>query len=445
MHRAAVALAALALAGCAGVARAPVGASRAPTLDLTSPANGPALARYAVAAPVAALHFEQELGGYRAQDWIPDRPGFRWVTEGGGERIERADGARFSAIGFRIAQRYRPLPKSYAPFSPFSDGGMLIHSGQFHACTAAPCDGEGPLAMVVHAPWRTARIGAQAPARTARFVSRGEGLNIYIGTQSPIAADGMVAIVDPGLPPALRAELAAALPRSLAYFADRYGALRITSQMFVSIDSRPRADGNRSTQGGTLPNQVFMHFDGEGARDTLATQGSDRLDWFFAHEIAHLVQQDRSGDLQGDDVAAWMHEGGADAMAALALRAQGRDVYVANRVAQAADDCAAGLAEAPLTQATARGAFDLHYACGLIAALAIDADLRSRGGDLHAFDRRFFAAVRGGAPWLPATWFAAARDAGTSPAALARLAALVGDDPAAARAALAALRPAVLG
>ncbi|MBX9729852.1 MAG: hypothetical protein K2X59_00855 [Sphingomonas sp.] len=81
---------------------------------------------YALAKPAQALHFAQELGGYRMQDWHAQRLDFRWITEGTGERVERTDGKNFDRITFQIALRYRSLPKSYAPFSPFSEGSALI-------------------------------------------------------------------------------------------------------------------------------------------------------------------------------------------------------------------------------------------------------------------------------------------------------------------------------
>ncbi len=432
----------LGLASCASVATAPSGVPNAPEFSATldSPTSGPATVRYRSPTAIRALHFAQELGGYRAQDWTPLEPGFRWVTEGDGERIERIDGTAFAEVAFTIPQLYRALPKSYAPFSPFSDGGLLIYSGQFHACSTAPCEGDGPLAISVRAPGRTVRIGSAAHADTDRFVSRDDGLNIYVGSRTPIAADGMVAIVDPGLPDALRSELTRALPASLAYFAKTYGRLSFTPQLFVSIDARPRADGHESTQGGTLPGQIFMHFDGAHARDRLAEQGSAWLDWFFTHEVAHLVQQDQSGGHNGDDVAAWMHEGGADAMAALALRAQGQTAYVAERTAEGAKACDTGLATVTLPQATAHDAFDLHYTCGLIAALAIDTDLKTHGSGLDAFNSHFFADVRKGADWSPATWFDAARSVGVTAPVRADITALVGDDAPAARLALASIR-----
>ena len=178
--------------------------------------------------------------------------------------------------------------------------------------------------------------------------------------------------------------------------------MSFTPELYVSIDDKPEKNRHISTQGGTLPNQVFMHFDKENARKRLAKQNPYWLDWFFAHEAAHLFQQDKVGSLAGDDAAAWIHDGGADAMAALALAGRGSAelTYTLNREREAETAYAEGLTSYPLDRATAEGNFDLHYQCGLIIWLALDQDLRRSGHEgMHSLNRAFFAAVREGEPW----------------------------------------------
>ena len=410
---------------------------------LTSPVDAPAVIRFSTDRPTAALHFADDLGGYRQREWRPVEPGFRWVIEPAdpnlgtrqGERIERTDGRPFASVSVTVEQRYRALPKSYAPFSPFSDGGVLIYSGNLHACLAAPCSGEGPANVQIIAPGRQVRVAGQVAADNARFVSGDDGTNIYIGNRAPVSANGVEAIIDPALPASVGRELAESLPAATRYYAARYGALSFTPALFVSIDPRPQPDGHVSTQGGTLPGQIFMHFDGAGGRDRFE-RDPNWLDWFFAHEVAHMFQRDKTGNRSGDDTIAWMHEGGADAMAAIVSLDRHHANYVRTRLTTAGRDCAAALDAGPLTSATARGAFDAHYACGLIAHLALDADLRARGADLDTFNRRLFDRVRAGAGWTMATWFATARDAGATSATLGLLDRLVGDNAVAARSAL---------
>lgn len=425
------------LSGCAGSSIHQ--ASSAPLrLELSRLAASQLGATYRSQRPIMALHFEQELGGYRAQRWQPLDSGFRWVADGQGERIERVDGQSFDRLSFTIPIDYRPLPKGYAPFSPFSDGSALIHSGQFHACLAAPCETPEALPVSIEAQGQVVGVNGLRLRERGRFVSRDAGTNIFVGWLEPINVDGFVAVIDPGLPAEIRRHLNRSLPQAMDSFSALYGPLTFTPELYVSIDETPEADGRVSTQGGTLPNQVFMHFDGEDASEGLAAGSPLWLDWFFAHEAAHLFQQDRTNGRSGSDQEPWLHEGGADAMAALALvaRSEAEQDYARGRGQEAETACARGLALYPLSRASAEGDFDLHYQCGLLVWLALDHDLRRAGaGGLHALNLAFFAKVRSGRPWNATTALETARELGASEPLLAGIDALTGgrpSDPAAA-------------
>ncbi len=398
-------------------------------LDLTHSADRQVTADYRLSKATTALHFPQELGGYRAEVWKPADGAFRWVKEGEGERIERTDGQTFRQVAFTIPIDYRALPKSYAPFSPFSQGGALIHSGQFHACPAAPCEQTGPLPIRITAPGEIVGVeGRRTPDRES-FISRDDGTSIFIGTLKPVDADGFVAIIDPGLPAAVRQHLDRSLPQAIQDIAAIYGPLSFKPELYVSIDDEPEKNGQISSQGGTLPNQIFMHFDGENAKERVAADNPLWLDWFFAHEAAHLFQQDKSGKQFGDDRFAWIHEGGADAMAALTMVGRGpaERAYVLSRKDQAQQACATGLVTTPLWKASAEGKFDLHYQCGLIMWLAIDQDLRRAGkGGLADLNRALFVAVRSGEPWSEEVFFKLARELGASPSVITQIDVLAG-------------------
>lgn len=404
------------LAGCVTAPR--ISEGRQPlTLAVSHSADRELIAEYRLRIAATALHFPQELGGYRAEVWKPVDSNFRWIKEGEGERIERIDGRPFRTVTFAIAIDYRALPKSYAPFSPFSQGGALLHSGQFHACRSAPCAQPDPLPINIAAPGET--IGVEGRRRQERdsFISKDDGTNIFIGTLQPVNADGFVAIIDPGLPIAARQHLDRSLPQAIEELAAIYGPLSFTPELYVSIDDEPEKDGRISTQGGTLPRQIFMHFDGEGAKERVGAGNPLWLDWFFAHESAHLFQQDKAGRLVGDDGFAWMHEGAADAMAALAMvrRGAAERAYVLGRKREAEAACVAGLGATPLHQASAEGKFDLHYQCGLIMWLAVDQDLRRQGKEgLADLNRALFSAVRSGQPWSEAEFFRLAGELGVS-------------------------------
>lgn len=126
---------------------------------------------------------------------------------------------------------------------------------------------------------------------------------------------------------------------------------------------------------------------------------------------------------------------------ALALRAQGMADYAEERLRNAEKDCGAALRKGPLTTATARGDFDAHYACGLVAAMAVDRELHTRGKGLDDFNRSWFAAIASGADAGPPTWLRSALGSGVSGPTLALVRALTGDDASEAGQALDRLTP----
>ena len=129
-----IAASSCALAACATV---PSTDDRLPpdpvAAELAVPDGGDVELRYRLAEPTSALHFADRTGDYRETAWHPLDPTFRWVAEGDGERLERADGRAFDSVALTVTPRYRSLVKAYGPFSPFSDGSLLVYSGQFHA------------------------------------------------------------------------------------------------------------------------------------------------------------------------------------------------------------------------------------------------------------------------------------------------------------------------
>ncbi|MBY0422197.1 MAG: hypothetical protein K2Q06_07830, partial [Parvularculaceae bacterium] len=150
------------------------------------------------------------------------------------------------------------------------------------------------------------------------------------------------------------------------------------------------------------------------------------LPWYFAHEIAHVRQSVEDRPITDAFMReAWVQEGGAEALAALAVR----DVYphlsdyVDARIARAVADCAAALAETRGAEPSA----DSRYACGLAVQMAIDADLRrTSGGARSLVDvwRLFLETTARGAPWSAAEFLRCARLAGASEEATALAAAV---------------------
>lgn len=364
--------------------------------------------RYALPAPARELRFVRvDAKGGRASSWTPVDPALAIALEDGEEVVRRGDGAAFDHAAFRMAPRYAVLEKDYAPFSPFGDGGMLVHTGRFHVC-AGPCVRGETFQLSLQPPAGAHAIvhGQVVPA--VRFEDGDSGTNLYVGRALPVATPDVVAVIDQAFPPDTRARLESLLPRLMAFYGNEFGALESRPMLFASRDEN-HPGGGYGYQGGTLPGQVFMHF--YGRHEAFATPDfARRVDWFFAHEAAHMFQDFTSLTDEGDS---WIHEGGADALAAVALQALGvidRDAVQA-RLQGSLDTCAKGIAGQPLKTVHSNGSFDAVYACGFVMQMAVDAAARraSEGAcGLACVWRDFQAAVAAGKPWSSETFISVA-------------------------------------
>lgn len=399
-------LLACALLGCLAASASHAAAGVAsPAIELVP---GEALweVRYTLPAPARELRFVRvDAKGRRAASWAAVDPALAIALEDGEEVVRRTDGAAFDRAAFRMAPRYVELEKDYAPFAPFGDGGMLVHTGRFHACAGA-CTGGETFPVSLQPPEGAHAIVHGQVVDRVRFEDRDNGTNLYVGRALPVATPDVVAVVDAAFPADTRARLESLLPRLMAFYGKELGALPSRPMLFASRDE-DHPGGGYGYQGGTLPGQVFMHFYGRNA--AFATpEFATRVDWFFAHEAAHLYQQFSALEDPGDS---WIHEGGADALAAVALQSLGviDAGAVDARVSQSVDACAKGIAARPLQRAHADGAFDAYYSCGFVMQMAVDAAAR-RASDgacgLACVWRGFQAEVAAGQPWTGDTFIA---------------------------------------
>lgn len=408
----------LAACGAAPVTLAPDGAT--PAIELRPGAAGRWQAAYTLAASARMLRFTRNPGDSRRPRWVLPAD-FEIAHEDGVDRLRRRDGRPFDAVTVSVPARYAVLPKEYAPFSPFTDGALLVHTGQFHACAGpAECAGEARWSLTVVPPAGARTIVHGAIGERVRFADGDDGTNVYVGAGEPLASPDFVAVIDAGLPGPVRAALDRLLPSLMREFGARLAPPPGKPMLFASLDPQPPSGSGFNHQGGTLPGQVFMHLYGEDWARATEQQVGGYLPWFFAHEAAHLFQH-TDGAAGYHMQQAWIHEGGADAFAALSVaRLGGTRDYVDRRVGKAVAACAkglAGLGGRPLNASAEAGAFDNYYQCGLLMQLAIDGEVRraSRGRrDLFDVWADFLGRVRAGAAWDQDEFLAAARRAGAS-------------------------------
>lgn len=358
-------------------------------IKITKSAPDSWLVTYASALPVSRMSFVRNPDNSRAKRWTPLSADQVIAFENGNEFIRRVDGSTFKTASFRLSPTYVPLAKEYAPFSPFSDGGMLLHTARFFVCAEICTRDRYVWEMeLIAPPDENIIVRGNVVKGKTRWIDASNGQKIYVGNATPITDSHFVSIVDKNLPEKLHRSIKAELPGLMAFFSDRFGKLGYRPTLFASYSKGK--NGRYGNQGGTLPAQIFMHWYGKKSIQPFDTQATY---WFFAHEVAHLYQGDAS--LIEAPAEAWIHEGAAELFAGIASEPQ----YLKTRTKKAKRKCASGLKKAnTYSQAVIRRPL-LHYSCGLLLMSAINDDLQAKGEkSIFELWMMFNRAVTNGAP-----------------------------------------------
>lgn len=369
-------------------------------VELSPAADGHWNVKYRLARPSASILLARTPDDSRIRRWHTISTQFEIVQIDKKDVVRRKDGATFSVVDIVVPATYVSLPKDYAPFAPFTDGGLLIHSGRFQWCPTTAIDADdncdGPWLMQIAPPAGAHVIlNGERHGGSTKWTDTNDGTYVYVGTANALESPHVVAIVDPALPSRIAQLMSDLLPHLMDHYDRELPPLRNRPMLFVSYD--PSFSDGHGNQGGTLPDQIFMHFYGSGWADS-ASNGFTAEDtaWFFAHEVAHLFQHGVSGELD----ASWIHEGAAEAFAYLIL-ASSESVskeYLTERSQQAEEGCRKALERGTLATAAARGQFSDYYECGLVMYLAIDSTLRKKSSGqegLFSFWRRLIADADG--------------------------------------------------
>jgi hypothetical protein len=350
---------ALALAACSSMPSVPLPLFGddlgTPAIDIAAASKGRDwTVRYRLPKPATQLVFARSTDNSRVRLWRTDST-FEIVAMADGEIARRRDGKPFREARFRMSPRYNALPKDYAPFSPYGDGGVLFHTGRLFACGDAKCPDDARFAMHVAAPGHIL-IDGNRPIYTADWTDQGDGRNVYLGETQPLSTSDFIAVFDTALPGAIHESLISEFPSLMRQLGDKLGKLDQRPMLFASYGVT--GDGEWGRQGGTLPGQVFVHFYGNRwPTEMTKPDFAASLTWFFAHEAAHMWQRQLHA---AEEEGAWIHEGGAEAFAALAMRegaAEGG--YVATTISEARTKCSAELKGRSIREALAAGAFDV--------------------------------------------------------------------------------------
>lgn len=359
--------------------------------------------RYALNEPVERLVFPRSRGDYRRESWDLE-DGYEIARIADSDVVRRTDGAPFTAFTAQVTPHTGIIMQEYTPAIPFTDGALAIFLDQFHAGDASNREDVDPLAGefdpgLVRWPESaslTLDAGGYAHIEDGGLARSGEGYALgnsgylYAGSLEPLRTDDLSAVIDAGAPDWLREELLSALPRLFEDFTEAFGPLGGTTPAVYAIYDELEG-GSYSIKGGAIGQQVTLEI--ALGRDVIGTDALRRhLLVLFAHESAHLWQF-RDARASGFDIA-WVHEGGAEALAWFALYRAGEVDRAAIEAAFArfATECAPYLDVGALTGAHRRDAYRAYYVCGALVWLAAHASAAEAGqGDLFDLTRAFLA------------------------------------------------------
>lgn len=318
-----------------------------------------------------------------------------------------ADGAPVSRVQIAFKPYTKPLVADYTPVLAFSDGGAALYTEHFAlaplkdeaAAQAMPADlneieiEQEPMVLRVEAPGSGLMVGGTISRDVAEIPTDRINGYVYVGEAPLISTASFAGMIDPGLPPWIRAELDGFTPRLMQLYTRRLGKPAGTRPMALVAWGGAAARG-WSLSGSVLPGMVVMHLSGTRVVERSPT-GLASVRWFIGHETAHFwigqtIRYNRRAE-------GWITEGGADLLAIRALDTLAPGYDSRSELQQKLDECLKlnGPGE-PLATAEVRGEHGAEYACGALLTLAAEAAERKRDpkSDVFTWLRRLIDANR---------------------------------------------------
>lgn len=428
--------------GCAGLdLPVPVRSERPPHVAVSVeevPGEDAWRVGYVLDRPVAGVEFVRARNAFRHERWSVAARGAEaeWQRDEGRERLcfSRPSGA-FS-VGFR--SWFEPLPKDYELNVAFSEGSRLLYTGHLLVRPLDSCgEEEAPAAPsdAVHrfqlatSPGRAIRVlDLEGSGELAWQPDPADGsaadTYVYFGNLPAVEGEVATAILDPGLPEWMKAEMADVVPRLVARFTDATGKpLPFRPLLFVAWGG---AGGSGiSFSGGTLPGLLLAAAEGPG---WLEEGPEARRGWFhrIAHEVFHLWDGET---YRPDEESEWLSEAAADHFAADAAIAFGVRSEADGRrwLVEQANDCLVRLGGRSLVAAAGGSDFRAWYSCGAVAMAAADGALRraTPPSGLADLFRRLFEHAAATGSYGTAAFLGGLQELRAEPAAVADLRKLI--------------------
>lgn len=304
----------LSLAALMGTARASAPAPLRTELTLTRIEIDTWRADYVFARPVTAVELGAQIGDYRKQAWRVLTPGVTLVAHDGNEGLRSA--APLTTLSLEISAHDAFADGQYAPINRFSDGGRDFYLGFLYGRTIQR-GRERAMDVALHLqglPGETVVAPARPGTELVGYA--------YFGPQKPARMGIANVIIDPKAPAWLREVIDDTTAKVSRFYEQSFQRrlidMPLISVALVDFDGQP---GSISIKGGAVGGGIAYRLQGAGLVDDHPRKRA-LMARLVAHEMAHLWQVNLSRGGIGENDA-WVHEGGAEALAWEALRATG--------------------------------------------------------------------------------------------------------------------------
>jgi hypothetical protein len=282
------------------------------TVKLTHTAKDNWRADFEFSEPVEKLELSYTGTSYRQQAWHIRTPGVALQRHGDDELLVASEPVQRVSVDVDLFLPYGE--KSYTPMDRYSDGGTDVYLGFFDGRAIV---GGKPRALLIRFSLQPLPgEHAVAPPDNPQLPD----MYAYFGPSQPIQGGASKLIVDPATPAWAQEVLRTTTDRVSAFYTQSLGRPLVFSPL-VMVAMGDLTRPGYSVKGGAIGYQVVYRM--EGAQITIDTpDGRARLAHVVAHELAHIWQSSVKQGGIGEGPA-WVHEGGAEALATAALRDSG--------------------------------------------------------------------------------------------------------------------------
>ncbi|MFZ5619346.1 MAG: hypothetical protein ACOZAA_18700 [Pseudomonadota bacterium] len=377
-----LALVLLAVAGCSRADLAPQAVDGDALVTIEQRRDDPWRVSIELKTPRAVLDLGPSIESYRERHWRLEGESARLVARDGRDFVEATGaGRKFRSLSFLVEPAPVDLRKDYEPFVPMGDGAVLIYSGHFMPFRDAGTRMDAKLTVIAEKGAAVSAFGETAPRFENWESPYRHPAFIYLGSAAP--AGEAISIADKTAPQWIKDEVASFAPAIAEVLTDMLERSLPSSPNIFVVMGDLSEEGRLSYSGDALPGQYQMTLAG-GAWKVASPQALGVLRLSTAHEAAHLFQA--AARPKSDAVPDWIHEGGAEALAAEAMLAAGywSAEEAAAHFADAQAECAASLEQLSLQRAEAEARWDAVYSCGRVLNVAA----AGKGG-VVAFWREF--------------------------------------------------------